>query len=78
MGIATLARSGDAAFLKSGLGEVNAAIEEAISKFSAQQPEATAPALARGLIATTRLLDILARSGLSDVSLFDFRQEVVS
>ena len=49
MGIATLAGSGDAAFLKTGLAEVNAAVEEAIAKFSAQQPEATAPALAKGL-----------------------------
>jgi LmbE family N-acetylglucosaminyl deacetylase len=76
MGIATLAGSGDAAFLKSGLGEVNAAVEEAISKFSAQQPEATAPALARGLTATTRLLDALVRSGLSENAKYDIRHEL--
>ena len=66
MGIASLAGSGEAAFLKTGLTEVNAAVEDALSKYSAQQPEATAPALARGLTATTKLLDAVGKSGLSE------------
>ena len=76
MGIATLAGSGDAAFLESGLTQVNAAVEEAISKYSAQQPEATAPALARGLTATASLLDAVAKSTLSEEAKYNIRHEL--
>src|SRR4051794_11560120 len=47
-GIVSLAGAGDTAFLATGLRQINAAVEEAISKFSAPKPEATAPALAAG------------------------------
>jgi LmbE family N-acetylglucosaminyl deacetylase len=76
MGIATLAGPGDAAFLKTGLAEVNTAVEDAISKYSAQQPEATAPALARGLKATTELLDAVGKSGLSEDAKYNVRHEL--
>ena len=76
MGIATLAGSGDTAFLTSGLTQINAAVEEAISKYSAQQPEATAPALARGLTATASLLDAVAKSTLSEEAKYNIRHEL--
>jgi LmbE family N-acetylglucosaminyl deacetylase len=76
MGIATLAGSEDAAFLKSGLAGMNAAVEEAISKFSAQQPEATAPALAKGLTAVTKLLDAVGASNLSEDAKYNIRHEL--
>ncbi len=43
LGIATLAGNGDTGFLTSGLRNINAAVEDAISKFSATKPENTAP-----------------------------------
>ena len=76
MGIASLAGSGEAAFLKTGLTEVNAAVEDALSKYSAQQPEATAPALARGLTATTKLLDAVGKSGLSEDAKYNIGHEL--
>ena len=76
MGIATLSGSGDAGFLKSGLTQINAAVEEAIAKYSAQQPENTAPALARGLTATTNLLDAVAKSALSEEAKYNIRHEL--
>ena len=52
------------------------AVEEAISKYSAQQPEATAPALARGLTATASLLDAVAKSTLSEEAKYNIRHEL--
>src|SRR5690242_1281209 len=49
MGIATLARGGDAAFLTTGLRDINARVEEAIAKYSSPHPESSAPALAAGM-----------------------------
>ena len=76
MGIAKLAGSGDAAFLSNGLTQINAAVEEAISKYSAQQPEATAPALAKGLTATASLLDAVGKSALSEEAKYNIRHEL--
>ncbi len=76
MGIASLSPSGDTAFLKAGLAEVNSAVEEALSKYSAQQPEATAPAIAKGLKATTALLDAVNQSGLSEDAKYNIRHEL--
>ena len=75
-GIATLARSGDTGFLQAGLGRMNAAVEEAIAKFSAQQPEKSAPALAAGLRETITLLDQLAKSDLSEEAKYDIQHEL--
>ena len=75
-GIAALAGSGDSAFLKTGLAEMNAAVEEAMAKFSAQKPDASAPALARGLAATTKLIDAVSKSGLSEDAKYDVRHEL--
>jgi LmbE family N-acetylglucosaminyl deacetylase len=75
-GIAELAGSGDTAFLKSGLKEIGAAVDEALAKFSAVHPESTAAALARGLKATTALLDAVGKSGLSDDGQYNVRHEL--
>jgi LmbE family N-acetylglucosaminyl deacetylase len=74
-GIAALAKSGDASFLKAGLLEINTAVEDATARFSAAHPEQSAPALARGLKATIALIDAVAASGLSD-SKYDIRHEL--
>ena len=64
MGIASLAAGGDTGFLRAGLAEINSAVEEAMARFSAPQPERTAPALAAGLKATLRLIEAVDRAGL--------------
>ena len=74
--IAELAGSGDTAFLKTGLAGINANVEEAIAKFSAVHPEATAPALARGLKATVALLDAVSKSSLSEDAKYNVRHEL--
>lgn len=76
MGIASLVRTGDADFVKSGLREINTAVEEAMAKFSADHPENTAPALAAGLKATMTLTDRVAASNLSDEVQYDLRHEL--
>ncbi len=76
MGIATLGGSGDTGFLKNGLMQINTAVEEAMAKFFAQQPEGTAPALARGWTATRNLLDAVGKSGLSDEAKYNIRHEL--
>jgi LmbE family N-acetylglucosaminyl deacetylase len=75
-GIASLARSGDSAFLKSGLAKINAAVEDAIAKFSAIQPDRTAPALAAGLRNTIALLAELDKSNLPASEKLDVRHEL--
>jgi LmbE family N-acetylglucosaminyl deacetylase len=75
-GIAELAGAGDTAFLRTGLGEISAAVDEALAKFSAIHPEVTAPALARGLKSTTALLDAVGRSSLSEDGKYNVRHEL--
>jgi LmbE family N-acetylglucosaminyl deacetylase len=75
-GIAGLAGTGDAGFLKAGLTEIDAAVNEAMAKFSAVHPEATAPALAKGVKATTALLQALSASGLSEDGKYNVRHEL--
>ena len=76
MGIATLARDGDAAFLRNALGAINADVEVAMAKFSATHPEDSAPPLAAGLKATMLLVDAVEKSGLSAESKYDIRHEL--
>lgn len=75
-GIAALARGGDAAFLRMGLQRVNAAVEEAMAKFSAVKPEATAPSLAAGLKATVALIAEVEKSGLDADSKYNVLHEL--
>ena len=76
LGIASLARSGDTEFLKRGLAEMNASVEEAMSRFSADHPEKVAGSLARGLKATESVLDHVAASNLSDDAKYDITHEL--
>jgi LmbE family N-acetylglucosaminyl deacetylase len=76
LGIASLARSGDTEFLKRGLGEINASVDEAMSRFSADHPEKVGASLARGLKATESLLDQVAASTLSDDAKYDIAHEL--
>src|SRR6185312_14036712 len=66
----------DSEFLKTGLREINAAVEDAIAAFSATAPEKTAPALAKGLKATLALLDQVEKSNLSRESKYDVHHEL--
>lgn len=75
-GIASLAKGGDAAFLRDGLGRMNADVEEATAKFSATAPDRTAPALAAGLREAMHLLDALDKSNLSADSKYEIRHEL--
>lgn len=75
-GIATLAKGGDSAFLTAGLRKINSAVEDAIAKFAASNPERIAPALAAGLKDTIALLDQVNKSNLSDESKYDIRHEL--
>ncbi len=75
LGIASLAK-GDTAFLTTGLRNINTAIEDAIAKFSAVQPDRSAPALASGLKQTMALLDQVGRSSLAANAKYNVRHEL--
>ncbi len=75
-GIATLADKGDTGFLTSGLRDINAAVEDAIAKFSAAYPDRTASALAAGLKQTMALIDQLDKSNLSEESKYNIKHEL--
>ncbi|HUB33273.1 MAG TPA: PIG-L family deacetylase, partial [Bryobacteraceae bacterium] len=75
-GIASLAKGGDATFLRDGLAKINADVEDAIAKFSAIAPDRTVPSLAAGLRETTDLVNALDRSSLSPDSKYDIRHEL--
>ncbi len=66
MGIATLAKQGDAGFLQPELRRINDQVEKAIGGFSAENPEAIAPALAVGMAETQALLRRVKSSSLPD------------
>jgi LmbE family N-acetylglucosaminyl deacetylase len=76
MGIADLAQGGDNAFLKTGLNEINSAIQDAVSKFNVQQPDKIAPLLARGLKATRALIAAVNSSNLSADSKYNVIHEL--
>lgn len=76
MGIADLAKGGDAGFLKSGLGQVTGLVEQAIAKFNPMRPAEIAPLLAQGLKATRNLIDAVDKSSLSDQSKYDVNFEL--
>lgn len=66
----------DTAFLRSGLEKISAAVREAISNFSATEPEKCAPALAEGLKETIALLSRVDSSRLVPESKLDVRHEL--
>ena len=75
-GIATLVQGGGGEFLSDGLRKMNAAVEEAIAKFSAVEPARSAPALANGMKETIALIAAVEASGLSAESKYDVLHEL--
>ena len=75
-GIVPKEAGADAAFLRSGLEKISAAVAEAISKFSAREPENCAPALAAGLKQTIALIAELDSSHLAPAQKLDVRHEL--
>ena len=75
-GIADLARGQDNGSLKDGLTRVNAAVEQAMSQFSAAHPEKIAPVLADGLKQTNALAAQVKASSLSEQSKYDVLREL--
>jgi LmbE family N-acetylglucosaminyl deacetylase len=76
LGIASLAQSGDAAFLKDGLSRINSLVEKAIHDFAAQHPETIANTLAAGLKATNELIEKASGSDLNADSKYDVIHEL--
>src|SRR5215831_12929293 len=76
MGLASLAKGGDAAFLPDGLRKINSSVEDAISKFSGTAPERCAPALAQGMKDTIALISAVEKSSLSADSKYDLLHEL--
>jgi LmbE family N-acetylglucosaminyl deacetylase len=76
MGLAGLAKGGDAGFLQDGLRKINAAVEDATLKFSGAAPDRCAPALAQGMKDTIALIDAVQKSGLSEDSRYDVLHEL--
>ena len=76
MGLASLAKGGDAAFLTAGLRKINAAVEEATARFSGAAPEKCAPALSQGMKETVALISAVEKSALSEESKYDLLHEL--
>src|SRR5689334_12766353 len=76
MGLGSLSKGGDTAFLADPLRRINVAVEEAIAGFSATAPEKSAPALARGLKETNALIEAVGKSTLSAESKYDLLHEL--
>ena len=76
MGIASLAKSGKADFLVSGLQQLNGTVEAAIAEFSLAQPEKIAPKLAEGLKETDQLIQKVSSSQLSDEDKYNINFEL--
>ena len=76
LGVASLAGSGEASFLKEGLRKINTLVEQAMGDFRAEQPEKIASTLASGLKATNTLIEEVSKSGLSDEAKYDVNHEL--
>ena len=76
VGIANLAKGQNAGFLREGLRHINTVVEQAMSRFSAQDPSRIAPLLADGLKATNSLISQAASSDLSAEAKYDVTHEL--
>jgi LmbE family N-acetylglucosaminyl deacetylase len=76
VGLASLAKGGDAGFLAEGLRRLNGFVEDAISRFSASAPERCAAPLAAGMKQTMSLIDAVGKSSLSQDSRYDLLHEL--
>ena len=75
-GIASLADVKDQPLLSTKLKEVNSSVEQAISQFSAQQPSAIAPLLAKGKLAIEDLIKSAKSSSMSADAKFNVLHEL--
>jgi LmbE family N-acetylglucosaminyl deacetylase len=75
-GIADMASPNPPEFLKNALGQINDSIESAINAFSAQDPSAIAPMLAKGLKATDALVAEVKKSTLPADQKFNVLHEL--
>ncbi|WP_348267843.1 PIG-L family deacetylase [Edaphobacter paludis] len=76
MGIASLVKTNDAAFLRQQLVKINELVEQAMREFDPRHPEKTAPLLASGLKATVALIAEVRASNLSDDEKYDVNHEL--
>lgn len=76
VGIATLAKDGETDFLRSGLERVNGLVEGAIADYCAGQPGKIAAKLADGWTETTRLIQQLKASQLSEEDKYNITFEL--
>lgn len=77
LGIASLAKDGDATFLKDGLAKINGDVEKAIKDFSAQKTETIASTLAAGLKSTNDLIEKVDSSDLPAEAKYDISHELL-
>lgn len=75
-GIADLAGGQNNAFLKRGLAQISALVNQAVSEFSAQNPEKVAPLLAQGLNATNALIEAAGKSSLTEAAKYNVAFEL--
>ena len=75
-GIATLAGTGDHAFLTEGLTTVNGLVEQALKTVTVADPSAIAPLLAQGLKVTNGLVDRVTSSSLSAEAKYNVLHEL--
>jgi LmbE family N-acetylglucosaminyl deacetylase len=76
MGIASLAKSADAAWLAQDLRAINSFVEDAMAKFHVTHPERIAPQLAEGLKAVEALIAGVAASDLTASAKYDISHEL--
>ncbi len=75
-GIASLVKTGDAAFLRAALRDINADVEKAIDQFSAAHPETISPMLASGLKRTVAVIDHVYAANFPDTEKSDVLHEL--
>jgi LmbE family N-acetylglucosaminyl deacetylase len=75
-GIASLADTKDQSLLSTKLKEINTFVERAISQFSAQQPSAIAPQLAKGKLAVEDLIKSVKSSSMSTEAKYNVLHEL--
>ncbi len=75
-GIASLAGSEDASFLKESLKALNFEVDSAIAGFNAREPAASVPSLSRGLELTESCIEAVNKSALSAGAKYGINHEL--
>lgn len=76
-GIADLASGEDSGFLKQGLERINSLVEQAMKRFSVEQPDSITPILAQGLKATNALIKQVAAGSLGAEAKYNVTHELM-